>query len=185
MHTKQKAFSYILFPLFSAGDDIPAFSFCINRQKFLFSQKQRAAKECLELFDGTLFSSSCQGDLNPRPPPYQATRYRLRHSSLCDKHNTNIIHQLGKLCQYFLYNFDKLHLLFHLHESTMPNRIKHCFIKFIFFLSQFIFQQFLCLALNPLQSIIHRLRAFSEKLCDFPVIRSHQVQFQHMILQRT
>ena len=71
MHTKQKAFSYILFPLFSAGDDIPAFSFCINRQKFLFSQKQRAAKECLELFDGTLFSSSCQGDLNPRPPPYQ------------------------------------------------------------------------------------------------------------------
>ena len=77
------------------------------------------------------------------------------------------------------------HLLFHLHESTMPNRIKHCFIKFIFFLSQFIFQQFLCLALNPLQSIIHRLGAFSEKLCDFPVIRSHQVQFQHMILQRT
>ena len=71
MHTKQKAFSYILFPLFSAGDGIPAFSFCINRQKFLFSQKQRAAKECLELFDGTLFSSSCQGDLNPRPPPYQ------------------------------------------------------------------------------------------------------------------
>ena len=130
MHTKQKAFSYILFPLFSAGDGIPAFSFCINRQKFLFSQKQRAA---------------------------------------------NIFYII-------LINF---HLLFHLHESTMPNRIKHCFIKFIFFLSQFIFQQFLCLALNPLQSIIHRLGAFSEKLCDFPVIRSHQVQFQHMILQRT
>ena len=107
----------------------------------------------------------------------------MNHQVLAvDKNEKRVEDALPYLTSAQIGNF---HLLFHLHESTMPNRIKHCFIKFIFFLSQFIFQQFLCLALNPLQSIIHRLGAFSEKLCDFPVIRSHQVQFQHMILQRT